>query len=83
MNRQQRRVANKNNKKVEVTENQADIFMYTYGLVIKVLHEQWGWSYIRLGRLTEQLLEEYKNNNMTAAELQQWCVENIGIKLPL
>lgn len=61
----------------------ADVFMYTFGLVLKVLREQWGWSYVRLGRLTNQLLEEYNNNDMNLEELQKWCWEYGGFKLQI
>lgn len=61
----------------------ADIFMYTFGLIIKVLREQWGWGYVRLGRLANQLLEEYNSNNMDLEELQKWCWEYGGFKLQI
>lgn len=61
----------------------AEVFMYTFGLIIKVLHEQWGWGYTRLSRLTNQLLEEYNNNDMSAEELEKWCWEYGGFKLQI
>jgi hypothetical protein len=61
----------------------ANIFMYTMGLIIKVLHEQWGWGYIRIGRLVNQILEEYNDNDMTMQELQQWCWDFGGFKLQI
>ena len=62
---------------------QAEIFMYTFGLVIKILHEQWGWGYTRLSRLTNQLLEEYNTNDMNAEEVKKWCWEYGGFKLQI
>lgn len=64
-------------------EIHAQIFMYTFGLVLKVLKEQWGWGYTRLSRLTTQLLEEYNNNDMNAEEIQKWCWEYGGFKLQI
>lgn len=61
----------------------ANIFMYTVGLVIKILHEQWGWGPVRLGRLINQLLDEYNNNDMSMQEIQQWCWEFGGFKLEI
>lgn len=61
----------------------AKVFMYTTGLIIKVLHEQWGWGYVRLGRLVNQLLEEYNDNDMDAEEIQRWCWEYGGFKLQI
>lgn len=61
----------------------ANIFMYTVGLIIKTLHENWGWGYIRLSRLVNQLLEEYNNNDMNAEEIQKWCWEYGGFKLQI
>lgn len=61
----------------------AQIFMYTFGLIIKVLHEQWGWGYIRLSRLANQVLKEYNHNDMSAKEVQEWCWEYGGFKLDI
>lgn len=61
----------------------AKIFMYAVGLMIKVLHQKWGWGYVRLGRLVNQLLEEYNENDMDAEEIQQWCWEYGGFKLSI
>ena len=109
MNRQQRRLAERNNKKEDqsikyaqgmqiATEayrkghdrgqdaaetNQAQIFMYAFALMIKTLHEQWGWGCIRLARLTQQVLDEYNNNDMSLEELEQWCWKYGGFKLQI
>jgi len=61
----------------------ANIFMYTTGLIIKVLHEQWGWGHVRLGRLVNQLLTEYNNTDMNLEEIQKWCWEFGGFKLQI
>lgn len=61
----------------------ANIFMYTTGLIIKVLHEQWGWGHVRLGRLVNQLLQEYNDTDMDLEEIQQWCWEFGGFKLQI
>ena len=78
-------IANEAYKKGQdvASNTHAEIFMYTFGLIIKVLHEQWGWGYTRLSRLTNQLLEEYNNNDMTAEEIQKWCWEYGGFKLQI
>lgn len=65
----------------EVT--QAEIFMYTFGLVLKVLREQWGWGFVRLGRLTNQILEEYNTNGLNSEEIKKWCWEYGGFKLQI
>lgn len=106
MNRQQRRAAEKVNKKRQqqglsyaqgvaiaseaykkgqdvADTTQAQIFMYTFALVIKVLREQWGWGYKRLSRLAEQLLQEYNENDMSLEELEKWCWEYGGFKLQI
>ena len=61
----------------------ADVFMFTFGLILKVLCEQWGWGPIRLNRLTSQIIEEYNENNLTPEELQKWCQTHIGFNLPI
>ena len=109
MNRHQRRLAERNNKKKEqplkyaqgltiATEaynyghakgqniaetDQVKIFMYVFALVIKTLHEQWGWGYKRLARLTNQVLEEYNTTNMSLEEIEQWCWKYGGFKLQI
>ena len=80
MNRQQRRVAKKQGNTIQ---NENDVFMYAFGLITKVLCEQWGWGPKRLGRLTNQLIDEVNQNQMTVEELQKWCLENAGFKLPI
>ena len=81
MNRQQRRAMAK--KQPSKQGNESDVFIYAYGLIVKILREQWGWGAIRLNRLTNQLTDEVNNNQMTVEELQQWCLENAGFKLPI
>lgn len=67
----------------EVENDYPKIFMYTFGLIMKTLREQWGWGHVRLGRLTTQVLEEYNSNDMNIEEIQDWMWEYIGIKLQI
>lgn len=69
--------------KETVDETQSKMFMYTFGLVLKILREQWGWGYVRLGRLTNQIIEEYNTNGMNYEEIQKWCWEYGGFKLQI
>ena len=57
------------------------VFMYAFILILKTLQEQWGWGHTRLSRLTEQVLKEYNDNDMSLTELKDWCWNYIGFKL--
>lgn len=67
----------------ETSDDYPKIFMYTFGLIMKTLREKWGWGHVRLARLTNQILEEYNDNDMNIEEIQEWMWEYIGIKLQI